>query len=128
MYSCSILGTFAKSRSLGFLQNASQVTSKKRGDVPAVNVAIRVVLSLLRRRTTGALVEKEIVHLILDRTRKLVNDYNNTCGGGTGLCRGAVQLCHVLFNLPVGGTRLVLLATRVVGNVVPGLSCWPCGA
>ena len=61
--------------------------------MPAVNVAIRVVLSLLRRRTTGALVEKEIVDLILDRTRKLVNDYTglqdflvyNTCGGGTGL-------------------------------------------
>ena len=41
---------------------------------------------------------KEIVDLILDRTRKLVNDYTglqdflvyNTCGGGTGLCREAV--------------------------------------
>ena len=71
--------------------------------MPAVNVAIRVVLFLLRRRTTGALVEKEIVDLFLDRTRKLVNDYTgfqdflvyNTCGGGAGLCRGAVQLCHV---------------------------------
>ena len=68
-----------------------------------MNVAIRVVLSLLRRRMTGALVEKEIVVLILDRTRKLVNDYTglqdflvyNTCGEGTGPFRGAVQLCHV---------------------------------
>ena len=46
---------------------------------------------------------KEIVDLILDRTRKLVKDYTglqgflvyNTCGGGTGLCRAAVQLRHV---------------------------------
>ena len=46
---------------------------------------------------------KDIVDLILVRTKKLVNDYTglqdfliyNTCGGGTRLCREAVQLCHV---------------------------------